>query len=94
VGSATGRRDDAEYLLPRLDILRLQTRARGHRVEAPWLDLPLRPVAALDQKQESGGPSGQARGGGGLGEMTRRTSAGGFRSILLEICLRSRGIQA
>jgi hypothetical protein len=33
---------------------RLQARARRYRIEAPWLALPLRPVAALDQEQESG----------------------------------------
>jgi hypothetical protein len=34
--------------------------------------LPLRPVAALGQEQESGSTSGEARSGGGLGEMTHR----------------------
>ena len=41
-----------------------------HRVEAPWLALPLRPLTALDQEQESKAPGGEARSGGGLGEMT------------------------
>ena len=51
----------------------VQARARRHRVEAPRLALPLRSVAALDQEQEPGGTSRQARSGGGLDEMTRRT---------------------
>src|SRR6516165_6268219 len=32
---------------------RVQARARRHRIEAPWLALPFRPVAALGQEQES-----------------------------------------
>src|SRR5262249_18491435 len=51
---------------------RVQARARRHRIEAPWLAIPLRPLAALGQEQESGGTSGQARSGGGLVEMIRR----------------------
>jgi hypothetical protein len=43
-------------------------RARRHRVEAPWLDLPLRPLTALDQEQESGGSGGEAGRRGGLGK--------------------------
>src|SRR5580704_14941940 len=46
--------------------------ARKHRIEGAWLALPLRPVAALDQEQESGGTGGETRGGGGLDVMTRR----------------------
>jgi hypothetical protein len=37
------------------------------RIEAPWLALPFRPVAALDQEQEPKAPGGEAGGGGGLG---------------------------
>jgi len=39
-------------------------------LEASWLALPLRPVAALGQEQESGMCGGEARGGGRLGTMT------------------------
>ena len=45
---------------------RVQARARRHRIEAPWLALLLRPLAALGQEQESGGTGGQTRSGGGL----------------------------
>jgi hypothetical protein len=51
---------------------RVQVRPRRHRIEAPWLALPLRPVAALGQEQEPKAPGGEARGGGRLDEMTRR----------------------
>src|ERR1700746_2991974 len=51
---------------------RMQARARRHRIEAPWLAIPLRPLAAPDQEQEFGGSSDQARSGGGLVEMIRR----------------------
>src|ERR1700747_2434493 len=47
-------------------------RARRHRVEAPWLALPLRPVAALDREQESGGTSGET---GGRGRLASRALA-------------------
>src|SRR5215813_10841282 len=47
---------------------RVQARARRHRIEAPWLALLLRPLAALGQEQESGGTGGQARSRGGLGK--------------------------
>jgi hypothetical protein len=30
------------------------------RIEAPWLALPFRPVAALDQEQEPKAPGGEA----------------------------------
>ena len=36
---------------------RVQARARRHRIEAPWLALPLRPVAALDQEQNPAAPA-------------------------------------
>jgi hypothetical protein len=42
-------------------------RPRGHRIEAPWLALPLRPVPALGQEQESGSTGSQARSRGRLG---------------------------
>src|SRR5262249_21316756 len=51
---------------------RLQAGPRGHRVEAPWLALPLRPLTALDQEQESSSTDGQARSGGGLGTVKRQ----------------------
>jgi hypothetical protein len=41
----------------------------GIGIEAPWLALLLRPLATLGEEQESGGPSDQARSGGGLDEM-------------------------
>src|SRR5215831_7350970 len=43
-----------------------------HRIEAARLALPLRPLTALAQEQESGSTSGQTRSRRGLGEMTRR----------------------
>jgi hypothetical protein len=46
---------------------RLQDGARGHRLEAARLALPLRPLAGLAQDEEPGG-GGEARGGGGVGE--------------------------
>ena len=55
---------------------RLQARTRRHRVEAAWLALPLRPVAALDQEQEPKAPGSEARGRGGLGSGTLAMSVG------------------
>jgi hypothetical protein len=43
-------------------------------LEASWLALPLWPLAALGQDEEPGGSSGEARRGGGLGQMTRTHS--------------------
>src|SRR5215471_2943609 len=43
-----------------------------HRIEAARLALPLRPLTALAQEQESGSTSGQTRSRRGLGEMTCR----------------------
>jgi ATP-dependent DNA ligase len=42
----------------------LQARLRGHSVEAARLDVPLRPLPAVGQGQESGGTGGAARGRG------------------------------
>jgi hypothetical protein len=53
-------------------LIMAKDRARGHRIEAPWLALPLRPLERLAEVQEPGSASGKARGGGGLGKMTRR----------------------
>src|SRR5262249_22594433 len=49
---------------------RVQAWPGRHRVEAAWLALCLRPLAALGQEQESGGSGGEARRGRGLGQMT------------------------
>ncbi len=49
---------------------RLQARLRGHRVEAARLAVSLRPFAVLDQGQEPGCPSGEARGRKGLEPLT------------------------
>jgi hypothetical protein len=51
---------------------RLQARARRHRIEAARLALPL--IEGLAQVQEPGNASGEARGGGGLGQMIRTYS--------------------
>jgi hypothetical protein len=53
---------------------RLQARLRGHCVEAARLAVCQRPHPTLAQVQEPGGPGGEARGGGRLGEaeVTRR----------------------
>jgi len=59
----------------------LRALARRHRIEAAWLDLPLRPLAALDQVEEPGGTSGQARSGGGLGQ--REMALKGVRQALI-----------
>jgi hypothetical protein len=48
---------------------RVQARPRMHRIKAPWLALPLRPVAALGQDEEPGMCGGEARGRGRLGPM-------------------------
>jgi hypothetical protein len=40
----------------------------GDRVETPWLALPLRSVAALDQEQESAASGSEAGGWGRLGK--------------------------
>jgi len=58
----------AGYIAPCL-ATRLQARPRRHRVEAPWLALPLRPVAVLGQDEELGMCGGDARGGRGLGQI-------------------------
>jgi hypothetical protein len=50
---------------------RLQARFRGYRVEAARLALHFWPVTALDQEQEPGCASGEARGRRGLGTVTR-----------------------
>jgi hypothetical protein len=50
----------------------LQDGARRHRVEAAGLALSLRPLARLAQVQEPGGSGSEARGGRGLGQVTRR----------------------
>jgi len=55
---------------------RLQARARRHRIEAPWLALPLWPLAALGQEQEPGGTRSEAGGGGGLGQREMATTQG------------------
>src|SRR5262249_46735485 len=49
---------------------RVQAWPGRHRVEAAWLALCLRPLAALGQEQESGGSGGEAGRGRGLGQMT------------------------
>jgi hypothetical protein len=36
---------------------RLQEGARRHRIEAPWLALPLQPLAVLGQEQEPAAPA-------------------------------------
>src|SRR5262249_53705340 len=46
----------------------LQDGTRRHRVEAARLALPLRKIHGLAQVQEPGGPGGEARGGGRLGQ--------------------------
>src|SRR5262249_50433006 len=46
----------------------LQARPRRHRLEAQGLRLPFRALARLAQNEELGGASGEARGGGGVGE--------------------------
>jgi hypothetical protein len=48
----------------------------GIGIEAPWLALPLRPLATLGEEQEPGGTSGQARSGGGLGQKRNGDNAG------------------
>src|SRR5262249_1744083 len=47
---------------------RLQDKPRGHRVEAARVALPIRPIEGLAEVQEPGSASGEARGGGGVGE--------------------------
>src|SRR5438128_477779 len=49
----------------------LQDGARRNRVEAEGLGLPFRPLARLTQDEELGCTCGEARGGRGLGQMTR-----------------------
>ena len=44
----------------------LQARMRGHRVEAPRLPVPVRPIEGLDQDQEPGITGGKAGGRGGV----------------------------
>src|SRR5262249_2419173 len=46
--------------------------AKANRVEAQGFRLPFRALARLAQDEEPGGSGREARGGGGLGEMTRR----------------------
>jgi hypothetical protein len=46
---------------------RLQARLRGHRVEAAWLTISVRPIGGLDRGQESGGAGCEARGRRRLG---------------------------
>src|SRR5215813_13369779 len=47
---------------------RVQARARRHRIEAPWLALPLRPLARLAQNEEPGCTGSKAGRRGGLGK--------------------------
>jgi hypothetical protein len=49
---------------------RLQNGARGYRLEAQELALPLGAITGLDQEQEPGCTRSEARGRGGLGAMT------------------------
>src|SRR5262249_52757517 len=67
-----GDHKNAHFVVASLRVTerRLQARLRGHRVETAGLALCLRPLAALGQEQESGGTSGQARSGGGLGAVS------------------------
>src|SRR5262245_45317758 len=47
---------------------RLRPRVRGHRLEAPWLALPIRPLERLAQDEEPERAGGETRGGRRLGQ--------------------------
>jgi ATP dependent DNA ligase-like protein len=49
----------------------LQARLRGHRLEAAWFPLSLRPLTALGEGQKPESARRHAGGGGGLGRLTR-----------------------
>jgi hypothetical protein len=53
------------------EIVFLQTRLRGHRVQATSLALPLRPLTALGEGQKSEGVRSETRGRRGLGTLSR-----------------------
>jgi hypothetical protein len=49
-------------------LIMAKDRARRHRIDAPWLALPLRSIEGLAQVQEPGRAGGEARGRGRLGK--------------------------
>jgi hypothetical protein len=57
---------------------RLPTRLRRHRLEAPRLALPIRPLAGLDQGEELGVAGSAARGRGGVGTIEAKAMSRRF----------------